>query len=129
MKTNVHWRPLATWHHRILGGLWSLCGLVHFAIIVGRGEWTEYQYWIALFVVMAYVVTGIGFILGRRWARRTMGALMVLAVLWFLDMMMMCGFGGNRPGVLCMLVAAGIAGYTLLFVAISAAWHSEDLAK
>jgi hypothetical protein len=129
MKANVHWGPLSKWHHRILGSLWLLCGLVQIAIVVGHGGWTEYQFWMALLVATACVVAAIGFILGRRWARWAMGVLMVLAVLFFLDMMMMFGFGGNRQGVLYMLIAAGIAAYTLLFLVISATWHSQNSAK
>jgi hypothetical protein len=123
------WGSLTRWHHRILGSLWSLCGLLPVAIAVGHRDWTEYQFWIALLAGTACVTAGAGFILGRRWARWTMAALMVLAVLFFLDMMMMFGFNGNRPGVFYMLIAAGLAGYTLFFLAISAMWHSEDLAK
>ena len=54
---------------------------------------------------------------------------MVLGVLFFLDMVMMFGFHGNRQGVLYMLIAADIAAYTLFFLAISTAWHSQDLPK
>ncbi len=52
---------------------------------------------------------------------------MVVAVLLAFDMMLMAGVHGNRHGVRAMLVAAAIAGYTLLFLAISAEWHSQDL--
>jgi hypothetical protein len=129
MKTNVHWGPLSKWHHRILGSLWLLCGFVQVGILVGHGDWIEYQFWLALSVAMACVVAPIAFILGRRWARWTMGVLMVLGVLYFLDMMVMFGFHANRQGIIYMLIATGIAAYTLLFLAITAEWHSQDLPK
>ena len=129
MKANVHWGPLSKWHHRTLGSLWLLCALAHVGIVVRKEDWTEYQFWVALLIATACVVAAIGFILGRRWARWTMGVLMVLGVLFFLDMMMMCGFNGNRQGALYMLLAAGIAAYTLFFLVISAACHSDDLPK
>jgi hypothetical protein len=127
MKSNVHWGPMSSWHHRILGGLWAICGLVGSGVTVEHGDWTKYQLWISLSVTLTYVVTAIGFILGRTWARRTMGVLMVLGMFFFLDMMMMSGVGGNKQGIREMLVAAGIAGYTLLFLAISSLWHSKGL--
>jgi hypothetical protein len=52
---------------------------------------------------------------------------MVLSALFFLDMMMAAGVGGNRQGVHEALIAAGIAGYTLFFLVISAISHSHDL--
>lgn len=58
-----------------------------------------------------------------------MSVLMALGILFFLDMVLMCGFNGNRQGVFYMLIAAGIAAYTLFFVVISAAWHSDELPK
>lgn len=124
MTTPIHSSPIYLWHHRMLGGLWALCGLVVIGNLLRHGAWSEYQQWIAVLVATAYVVTGIGFIVGRTWARRTMGVLMVMAVLLFLDMMFMFGWGGNRAGVREMLVALGVAAYTLLFLAISAAYHS-----
>jgi hypothetical protein len=130
MSGTAHWRPISIWHHRVLGGLWALCGLVTIInVLIGilrHGSWAEYQSWVCLSVAFVYVVTGIGFVFARTWARRSMGVLMVVAVLLSLDMMLMSGVGGNRQGVREMLVGAGIAAYTLLFLAISAAWHSQD---
>src|SRR5260370_37799571 len=121
MSASLHWGPIAIWHHRLLGGLWALCGVATFVSVliamVQHGSWVEYQLWISLFVALAYVVTGIGFILARTWARRTMGVLMVVAVLLAFDMMVPAGMAGDRLGVRAMLVAAGMAGYTLLFLA------------
>jgi hypothetical protein len=41
-------------------------------------------------------------------------------MLYFLDVMLMCSWGGNRDGVWLMRAALGAAGYTLLFLGISA---------
>jgi hypothetical protein len=46
--------------------------------LVLRGGWAEYQFWIGLAIAASYVTTGIGFIFGRTWARRVMGALMAV---------------------------------------------------
>jgi hypothetical protein len=56
-----------------------------------------------------------------------MGVWMVIAALLFLDLMMAAGVAGNRRGVFAGAIIAGIAGYTLLFLAVSAAWHPRDL--
>ena len=125
------WGPISIWHHRVLGGLWALCGAVTIGNVLIRilrnGSWAEWQLWVPVLAAFAYVVTGMGFIVARTWARCTMGVLMVVAVLLALDMVLMFGVHGNRQGVRAMLVAAGIAGYTLLFLAISAEWHAQDL--
>jgi hypothetical protein len=131
MSGTTHWGSVSVWHHRVLGAIWALCGLVTIGNVLiaafEHGSLGEYQLWIGLLGALAYVVTGIGFVLARTWARRTMGVLMVVAVLWALDMVLMFGVHGNRQGVRAMLVAAGIAGYTLLFLAVSTEWHSQDL--
>ncbi len=90
-------------------------------------QFYQYQFWGVLLVAASYVATGIWFIRGRRWARRTMAVLVTVAALLFLDMLLMSGWVGNRSGVWEMLVALAIAGYTLLFLVISAAWHSAAL--
>ena len=131
MSGTTHWGPISTWHHRVLGAIWALCGLVTTgSVLVATFQHRspgEYQFWIALLGALAYVVTGIGFILARTWARRTMGVLMVVAVLLSLDMMLLAGMGGNRQGVRAMVVTASIAVYTLFFLGISAAWRSQEL--
>ena len=53
-----------------------------------------------------------------------MAALMLIAALFFLDMLLMFGFHGNRAGVWANLAALGIVVYTLAFLLISASWHS-----
>ena len=127
MSDDTHWGTGSIWHHRLLGGLWALCGFFVIGNMVPSRRWADYQFWVASAVALSYVTAGIGFIFGRTWARRTMVALMLVAALLFLDMLMMFGFHGNRAGMWEMLVALGVAGYTLLFLAISAAWHSQDL--
>jgi hypothetical protein len=127
MSGTTHWGLTSIWHHRVLGGAWALCGLFAIGNILRHASWSEYQHWIALCVAAAYVATGIGLTLGRTWARRTMAVLMVLAALFFLDMLLMSGWVGNRAGVWEMLAALGVAGYTLVFLGISAVWHSQHL--
>ena len=126
MSDATHWGGGLIWHHRLLGGLWALCGLVVIGHMVLSGRWAEYPFWVASAVALSYVIAGIGFTLGRTWARRTMAALMVIAALFFLDMLLMLGFHANRAGMWGMLVALGIVVYTLGFLLISAAWHSQD---
>jgi hypothetical protein len=115
------------WHHRVLGALWGLCGLVEIGVFLSSGRWAEYQMWIALLVATTYAAAGIGFIFGRAWARWTMAGLMVVAVLLLLDLMLMFAFNGEREGVWEMLAALGIAGYTLLFLAISEAYRYKHV--
>ena len=119
MNAALRSSPVIRWHHRILGVVWALWGLIAIGNILQGIPWDDYATWIALFVAASYVITGIGFIFGRTWARRIMGVLMALAVLLFLDLMLMSGFNGNRTGIWEMLAALGLAGYTLLFLALS----------
>jgi hypothetical protein len=94
-----------------------------FGRVLLSGRWAEYQFWIALPLAAAYVATGIGFMFARRWARRTMAALVPVAALFFLDMLLMFGWVGSRAGVWSAVAALGIAGYTLLFLVISTSWR------
>lgn len=128
MSNATHWGGGSIWHHRLLGGLWTLCGLGVIANMVLSGRWAEYQFWAASAVATLYVITGIGFIFGHTWARRTMVALMVIAGLFFLDMLLMFGFHANQAGMLGALAALGVVVYTLGFLLISAAWHSQGSA-
>src|SRR3989442_7414975 len=111
MNRSTHWGPISIWHHRALGGLWVLCALIVIGNIVPamlqHDRWARYQSWIPAFAALTYIVTGIGFIFGRTWARRTMAILMVVAALLSVDMMLMAGFHSNRVGVLAMLIGAG----------------------
>jgi hypothetical protein len=128
MSDATHWGWSSIWHHRLLGGLWALCGCVLFVGLVLKAPWDEYQFWLASAVALLYAIAGIGFMRGRKWARRTMAALMVVAGLFFLDMLLMFGVHANRAGMLGMLVSLGAVAYTVGFVLISAAWHSQDSA-
>jgi hypothetical protein len=127
MNDTASWGPVTTWHHRLLGGLWALCGFVVIGNLILRGGWAEYQFWIGLAIAASYAATGIGFIFGRTWARMGMGALMVAAALVFIDLLLMSGWGGHRAGVWAMVIALGMAGYTLVFLGISASWRSAGL--
>ncbi len=128
MNDATHWGASSIWHHRLLGGLWAVCGCVVIGNMVLSNRWADYQFWVMSAVALSYVITGIAFMFGRRWARRTMGALMVIAALFFLDMLLMFGFHGNRAGMREMLVALGVVVYTMGFLLISAAWHSQHSA-
>jgi hypothetical protein len=75
MSRTTHWGPISKWHHRLLGGLWALCGFVVIGNMVLSRGWAQYQFWIVLPIAASYVATGIGLILGRTWARRTIAAL------------------------------------------------------
>jgi hypothetical protein len=54
-----------------------------------------------------------------------MAALMVIAALFFLDMLAMFAFHSNRMAMWTMLVALGVVAYTIGFLLISAAWNSR----
>jgi hypothetical protein len=126
MSSTVHSSPIVCWHHRVLGSLWALCGLTVIGNLFLIDSWAAKQLWIVLLVATAYVVTGVGFIFGLTWARRTLGVLVVLGMLFFIDMLLMSGVGGNRAGVWEMLVAIGVAAYTLVFLGLSMPFRSED---
>jgi hypothetical protein len=126
MSDATQWGWSSIWHHRVLGGLWALCGCALIVDMVLIGRWAESGFWLASAVALLYVFTGIGFMRGRKWARRTMAALMVVAGLFFLDMLLMFGFHADRAGMLAMLVSLGAVAYTLGFLLISAAWHAQD---
>jgi len=93
--------------------------------VLPTGRHTEA--WIGTIVALIYVLVGIPFILGRRWARRAMGVLMVIAILLFLQVLGAAGMAGNRLGVSDGAVVVGIAGYTLLFLAVSSRRDSPNL--
>jgi len=128
MSSTTHWGTGSIWHHRLLGGLWALCGGVVIGGMVLSGRGADYQFWLVSLVALSYVIAGIGFFFGRTWARRTMAALMVIAALFFLDMLLMFGFHANWPGIWANLVGLGIVGYTLGFLVVSAARHSPHSA-
>jgi len=115
-----HSSPIFRWHHRVLGVIWMLSGLLVAGKTVLHASWNEYQQWIALFIATAYVAAGIGFTLGHRWGRRTMGVLMVVAMLWFLDIMLMTIWVHDVRAFWAVMAGFLIAGYTLSFLAISA---------
>jgi len=125
MTGTTHWGAGSIWHHRVLGGLWAICGLVVISHMTTSGRWTDYEFWLASAVALSYVIGGIGFVFGRKWARRTIAALMGVAALFSVDMLLMFGVHGNRAGMWGTLVALGAIVYTLGFLLISAAWHSQ----
>lgn len=129
MSDTVQWGRCSMWHHRVLGGLWALCGLFVIGRTAVRGNWDEPQFWFVFPVPLLLIVAGVAFVFGRTWARRTMAVLMIFAGLFFLDMLLMSGWVGNRAGVWQMLGAFGVTVYTLFFLGVSAAWHSRSHEK
>jgi hypothetical protein len=117
---------VVVWHHRVLGVFWGLCSLITAVAAFSHHSWNG-PFFIVLSTSVIYFGTSIGFIFGRTWARRVMCVLMFIAALWFLDMMMMCGVGGNRQGVWLMFAALCLTAYTVLFLAISAFHIPKDL--
>ena len=113
------------WHHRVLGVFWALCGLGLVGVLIRYNHWNEIATWVAAFCGAICVPTGIGFISGRIWARRVMAGLMVVAALFLFYMMMMAGTNGSRQLFQQMLATLCIVGYTMLFLAISAACRSQ----
>jgi hypothetical protein len=109
-----------------LGGLWALCGLGLVGVLIRYDHWSETESWIAVLLGAAGLPTGIGFILGRTWAQIVMAVLMAITALFLLWMTVMAGFNGNRQFMYLMMVAVGIAGYTLFLAIISAASHPDD---
>jgi hypothetical protein len=119
---------VSRWHHRVLGTLWGLFGSI-------LGGWNvihnirnedlrnDLGLWIVPLIMLAYVVTGVGFFFGRMWARIVMVFLMLLAVFFSVDMVLMSGWTGNPEGLPKLFAVFGIATYTLLFVLITAAWR------
>ena len=98
---------VSIWHHRILGGFWTLCALALVAVVLRYHHWNEIGTWIATLLCAACIVTGIAFVFARTWAQIIMAVLMVVAALFFLDMVLMFGFHGNRP--LMYLMMGGVA--------------------
>jgi hypothetical protein len=127
MTTSLCPSPSIRWHHRVLGALWGFVGLFFVGSLLQHDTWAVYGQWISLVLSLAFVVTAMGFFLGRTWARRTMGVLMVPAALFFLDVMVPASIAGNHKMVL--LIKMGLAGvaYTWVFLAVPQHYSSEYL--
>ena len=91
--------------------------------MLGHGSWGDYRDWVAAIVAALYAVTGIRFAFGGTWARRAMAVLIVIAALYFVDMILMAGFVGNRALMHWMVAALLFAAYTGAFIFVSAAWR------
>jgi hypothetical protein len=112
--------PILVWHHRLLGVLWALAGLA-FIVDLRRAYWWEQgRAWLPVLIGTGYTTAGIGFALALTWARRVLAGLVVMAGLFFADMVLLCGFAGNREGMYWMLGACGLAAYTFSFIFVSA---------
>jgi|SRR5579883_1344355 len=121
MSAAQHESLVSLLHHWVLGGIWALGGLACVADAHRSYWWERSPSWLMpILVGAAYVAAGIGFVLGRTWARVLLGVLMVVAALIFCWCIFMAGWVGNRPLLHWMLVALGIAIYTGAFISFSA---------
>ena len=120
MNLRNHRSVVEVWHHRLIGVIWSLGGL-GFLVDLHRSYWWEQRTaWLPALIAITYLSTGVGFTLGRPWARKAMVVLAVVGGLFFADMILMAGWVGNRSLLHWMLPAFCFAAYTVLFVWISA---------
>ena len=117
---------VSRWHHRVLGGAWALGGVAVIVDLHRAYWWEQRQAWLPALVGIVYTVAGVGFMLGRTWARRVIGVLVVLAALFFADMLLMAGWVGNHPLLHWMLAALGFTAYTAAFILLSAALRSGE---
>ena len=109
------------WHHRVLGALWALGGLMTFVVGLRRAHWWENAWgWVPPFLGMVYLIAGVGFILARTWARRVMAVLVVLAGLLFAHLFLIAWGGEDVTVFRWMVPALGFAFYTAAFIVISA---------
>jgi hypothetical protein len=111
--------PVVVWHHRIIGSLWALGGLWYLpnVLLFWQGGGIA---WLSMLVGCVCFSTGIGFVLGRTWARIAMVVLCMVAVLVSADMILAAGWLGNRALLEGALPALGASAYIVLFVLISA---------
>jgi hypothetical protein len=116
MSALSHRTPVSRWHHRVLGGIWAFFGLeVAKETMPLR---SDYGRWIILGIALVCVAAGIGFIFRYIWARGFMWVLMGIVEFFFF-----CGILAS--GRTLDYVVVGVATYTFLFLANSAASHFE----
>jgi hypothetical protein len=124
MNTAAKSLAVVVWHHRVLGLLWVLCGCAFGCLSVlaafTHSSWNVVGVLASISASVIHFGTCLGFIFGCTWARRVMGVLLMIAALFFLDMLFMFGWVGNRSGVWVMVAALGLVAYTALFLLISA---------
>lgn len=89
-------------------------------------HWNEIGAWVARVICIIGAATGIAFMFARLWAQVIMAVLMIVAALFFLDMVLMFGFHGNRPWMYLMVVGVAIAFYTMVFLLVLAASPSDE---
>jgi len=120
MTQSQRFPVIETWLHRLIGSIWALIALWLLFDLHRSYWWEQRTAWLPALAGLAYLCTGIGFVLGRSWARKTMVFLAIGAGLFFADMILMAGWVGNRTLLHWMLPAFGFAACTVLFVWISA---------
>lgn len=128
MKSSRPTSFILVWHHRVLGAIWALGGVAVLADLHRAYWWEGGCACVPLVVGTLYTAAGVGFVLGRTWAYWAMAGLIVLAALFFADMILMAGCTGNRAFLHWMLAALGFTAYTGVLVIFSAAfrlggWH------
>ena len=115
---------VSTWHHRVLGGFWTLFALALLAVLLRYDHWKEIGTWIATLLCVTGVITGTAFMFARTWV--SLAVLIVVAALFFLDMVLMFGVHGNRPYMYLMTGGVVIACYTLVFLWALATYPSGE---
>ena len=113
-------RACERWHFRALGTLWTLVGLYCFGDLVWRSYWWDQKTpWIPMAAGLPFIIVGIGFMRGRPWARGCMLPLMIVAGLFWADMLLLGASSGN--GILFWLSIGGLSavGYTGAFALLS----------
>ena len=115
MSNNPNSGPIDMWHCRILGGLWALCGILAVTYAFETDGWTDRRFWILTVTGLLYFVIGVGFILGRPWARNTMILLAGFTVIILMFLAAGACWIGDGRLLERTLVGLCLAGYTVLF--------------
>ena len=126
MKALLKLSAFLLWQRRIFGFFWALCGLACL-VDLRRGYWWQAG-WEVLLPILAgslFVFGGAQFMLGRRWAWRVMLAMMIVAGLFFLDMMILAGSVHNHQLMRLTLLGLGLSAYTGFVVLPSAIYSSR----
>ena len=127
MNTTGDRSLISVWQQRVIGGLWTLLGLASIlnSFQMARMEqMPRSQAWFWALLASPYVVAGLGFLLVRTWARRVLGALMVVSGLLFADWILAGLMLGNPTLLLLALSGLGFTAYSAVFIFRSRLRHS-----
>ncbi len=126
MSDNLNSGPIEIWHCRVLGGFWTLCGILALTAVTYAIEragsiahWTDVQLWILAGIGSLYFGIGAGFSFGRRWARNTMILLMGFTIIILMYLAAAAAYFDDGALLWKTLVCFCIACYTLLFEIVS----------